>query len=759
MGLFGSKQTIGYQYFLGIEFVLGLPMDSIFQIWYGEKCAWPTADDPSTMASPGLTSGIIDAAKLFGGKDAEGGISGNFDIQYGAGNQAKNAYLVEQLGEDISAHRFLTSVIFNQVYLGTSKYIKPISFLGSRVLTLTNRNPQWYLSKADVNGQLNAVHILHEYLTSTEWGLGENSSNLDAMSWEYAADQCYDEGIGLSIELDRSSPIEEFCDTILEIIDGAWYEDDETGKWIIKLAREDYNPDNLDEYDEDDILSITDFNRPGWGDIPGYHYVKWWDLENHKERVAFDYDPSIIARQSGIPITQTYDLQSITDGEVANMLAARRQKQSSALLAKMTLHCKRSMSSIRPNDVFKISFPRRRIESMIVRTLEVDLGTLENPEVKIQVTEDVFGTAYNVIAANIDTSWTDPASDAEDVSTQQILVAPFWTLSTVVYGQSGAEALSSDIDLIIPLAVKPTSDHTHFDLLVRNAAGLDFLSQGYSDFCPSSLLAEAMLRIGTSQVASLSETEDLDIVEENHYCLIGNEILAITAIDIVTGEVTLERGVLDTIPESHSIGDRVWFCDGQPLIVDTQFASGATPAVKYLTETPIDTLEEGDATTYVSAALDQRQARPYPPGYLRVNSVALKEDMGIPILSELTVAWVHRDRTHATQNIQFVPQNSTTSYGPESSVTYTLTIYDPSDSQLRQETGLTGVSYTYDAADERSDGGLGGGDPLHDRLRFELKAVRGGLDSFQEYDIIVRRSFQGHISATSSVSASLSFGS
>jgi hypothetical protein len=760
MGLFSSKkQTIAYKYWMGIHFLLGLPIQGIRQIWYGQKCAWPVVDDPDTLASLGVTLDDIEAWSLFGGQEKGGGIGGPFSVQYGIPPQEPDEYLVEQLGSDISAFRYLTGIIFRQVYLGTSEYIKPVSFLCTRTTIKSDGNTQWYVSKADINGHMNAIHILHEILNTEEWGLGISDSGIDQTIFQAAADTCYTEDLGLSIIWDQSRSLEDFAGDILGIIDGAMYEDDETGKWVVRLARDDYDPGSLEEFDETDIESISSYSRPLPGDIASVHYVYWWDVIHDKKRLAFDYDPGLVVEQTGSPIKEEYNFPSVPDKAVAKALAVREQKQVSALLAKMTLKCKRTMSHLRPNDVIKISYPRRSITSMIVRILEINLGTLESPTVIIEAAEDVFGASYTSISSNLDTEWSDPISAPANVTIQQIVAIPFYTLSSEVYGQTGAEALGTTVDLILPLAIKPTSDHIDFDLQMRPAPSGSFSDQGEGLFCPTALLAEDIPLAGTSVVVDISNLDNEDNIIVNGYALINEELVLVTDLDTTNNQITISRAVLDSVPQAHSTGDRVWFLDGGPSIITQEFNSSDTPAVKYLTRTASGILDEGTASIFTSAALNGRQARPYLPANLKVNAVLLSENMGIGIAEELALTWVHRDRTDAVQNYELVPFDRNTSYGPESGVTYTLTIYDPTDTQLREETGLTGTSYTYTAANERSDGGLGGGDPLHEKLRFELKAVRSGIDSWKMYDVTVKRTMLGTVAATSTVSATLSFGS
>ncbi len=46
------------------------------------------------------------------------------------------------------------------------------------------------------------------------------------------------------------------------------------------------------------------------------------------------------------------------------------------------------------------------------------------------------------------------------------------------------------------------------------------------------------------------------------YALIDAELIAVKAINVVAGTVTVDRGVLDTVPMKHVAGARIYFVEG-----------------------------------------------------------------------------------------------------------------------------------------------------------------------------------------------------
>lgn len=144
-GFLGSKyQNTGqYKVNLGMHMAIGIgPFDSIDKIEVGDQIAW---DGYSTGGQI-----YINKPDLFGGQKKQGGIVGYVDIEFGESDQPQNDYLVSVLGEDIPAYRGVVGAVLRQVYLGTTNYIKPWIFWGSRIHKRSDGTEQWYDEKSEI---------------------------------------------------------------------------------------------------------------------------------------------------------------------------------------------------------------------------------------------------------------------------------------------------------------------------------------------------------------------------------------------------------------------------------------------------------------------------------------------------------------------------------------------------------------------------------------------------------------------------------
>ncbi len=727
-------QVVGHHYSIGMHMILCHgPIDGVKQIWIGEKVIWPNVDDDTQLAADSTSGAVIDEPDIFGGEDKEGGVVGTVNFEYGEATQAINTYLYNKLNGDtpapIPAFRGLVGIVLNQVRIGTSPYLKPWSFLGKRTDTLQDGSAQWYPAKSDIDGDLNPAHIIRECLANGIWGLGYSTTYIDSTSFEYAADLLYTENFGLSFLWSGTSTIEDFINNVLSHIDGILYQDISTGKFILKLARDNYNAAALDIYDDSNITEVIDFKRETYGEIINQVVVQYSDVTKDKEATATAQDIAVMNLQGGSVIEMTTRYKGITKAALANKVAARDLRQVTSMLASMVIKGNRSMATLRPNDVFKLSWPILGIVEMVVRIAQINYGSLTEGIIEFTVGEDVFQSATGLYDDPPDTEWGDPVNVPTDVTAYLIGEVPYWTLVKAL-SDSEAQALDADADYLGTSALKPTSDCLDYELLVRDGVSLDFASAGIHPFTPSAILdtssaAGDLPMDAEDAVLTLEDIVDLVSVVVDTYAVIGTEIVKVKSIDVDAGKVTIGRGVLDTTPLPHSGGDRIWFVESAGAFVDFEYADGEQPGVKFLSATGKGRLAEADASPYNTSIFGSRQTRPYAPGNFKIDGVSFPDTFS----GEPTITWSHRNRL--TQTVSII-EHSNGNVGPEAGTTYTLRIYNEGG-LLREITGLTGTTYTYSEADEDSDSGLGSGE-VNSRLRFVLFSVRDGYNSWAGYN-------------------------
>jgi hypothetical protein len=726
--------TVGYHYAVGMHLFLCEGMiDGVKQIKMQDTVVWPDVTDEAVLQADGAAYASINEPELFGGEDKEGGVVGQIDFQYGGGAQTVNTYLSTQLGANISASRGLTGAILRQVRYGTSPYPKTWKFLCKRTDILTTGDTQWYSAKAVINTyDLNPAHILHECITNNQWGLGYSPTLLRAADWEDAADTLYTEGFGLSRKWeDDNETIEELIKDVLKTIDAKLFQDLATGEIILKLIRDDYDVGALEQFDESDVIEIENFTRGSVGEVPSMVELRFWDVLHNTPVSITDHDIALLDLQGGKPVVISFDYLSITDLTLAGKVAARERQQIGAFPAQVTLVAKRTMSHLKPGDVFKFSWAPLGIIDMVLRVGSCNYGSSSEMKVKFTCVEDVFAVQSALYANPPATGWTDPRNDPAAALDRKLMEVTFWDILRDG-GISAATALDDDAAFLQVMAVTPSQDAYDFELMLRDSPSGSFYSAGRGAFSPNGTLDSGMLLNAADATITMSDADGLIDVQVGQYAIIEDEILKVTNVDAGNDQVTLARGCLDTVPAAHSSSTRVWFADTACFIAGKEYTATNQPGVKILPKTDLGQLAIGDATAYNVDAFDSRMVRPYPPGDFKVDGASYPTTFS----GQPTISWKHRDRL---QQIDEIIEHDNVSIGPEAGTTYTLKIYDEGDSLVRTETGLTGTDYTYSVEDEMSDCGIPTGDPLNTSLRFVLYSVRDGYDSWQSYDLRVNR--------------------
>lgn len=147
-----KKQTIGYKYFASAHFVLCHgPIDAITKISFQDKDAYLNEENSNKTI-------YINKPSLFGGDEQQGGVEGNIELLFGRADQQKSstlqricAKISDAFGGLISAYRGVCSIVFDNVYIGTSPNMPDSKWRVKRIHIRHDGQVQWYDEKAEIN--------------------------------------------------------------------------------------------------------------------------------------------------------------------------------------------------------------------------------------------------------------------------------------------------------------------------------------------------------------------------------------------------------------------------------------------------------------------------------------------------------------------------------------------------------------------------------------------------------------------------------
>lgn len=541
---------------------------------------------------------------------------------------------------------------------------------------------------------MNSAHIIYQCLTDTAWGMGYPTGSIDADSFTSAADALHSEGFGLSMLWNKQEVIESFIALVLDHIGCMLYVRPDTGAFALKLIRADYDRGTLPQYGPTSLISAEDYQRQAWGETVNEITVVYTDACTEKEASVTVQDIANITIQGGV-VAQTRHYPGIRNASLAQRVAMRDLQAGSTPLASIKLTATRAAWQVFPGDVFRLTWPEYDIDDVVFRVLTVNRGTLTDGQIIIDAVEDVFGLPDNTYLVEQPGGWVYPSQPPAAAPYRKLLEAPYWDLARNLSAADldYVDALSGYLET---LAVRPSGDAVNYDIQAKVGAAA-YESAGSGDFCPSATVVGALTK--TTTAIALANGIDIDLVVSGGYAIIDDEYVLVSAIDAGAGTATISRGLLDTVPTTHSAGARIWFADGNEGASGTEYADGEIVDVKLLPATGQGTLDISLAPAD-SLTFGQRQYRPYAPGKLLVNGSAYPE--WIDGFAELTLMWAHRDRL--SQTAYLVTQGED-SIGPEAGTTYTLRLYGETDTLLRTESGLSGTSYTYTSSNEIADSG------------------------------------------------------
>lgn len=488
---------------------------------------------------------------------------------------------------------------------------------------------------------MNPAHIVRECLTDLDWGMGYADADIDDTAFTAAADTLYDEGFGLSTLWSRQSKLEEFIREILRHINAVLYVDRTTGKFVLNLIRDDYDPETLLVLNEDNIDKIENLSRPALGEMVNSVSVVYWSYNTSKDASLTVQDIALI-QQQGCIINTTVQYPAVTNGALAARLAQRDLRTLSYPLLTVTLTATRAAAVLNVGRPFRLQWPDMGVEDVVMRVTEISPGDGKSRKVRITAVQDVFGLPAQSFVTPVDEPWEPPVSAPQPSPARLVIEAPYLEL-VQRQGQTSVDAELAAVPeagYILVAAQSPSSDAINATLAVDSGAGYE--ESATLDFCPSATLSEVLERDATTvAIGGILSAEEIEDVAIGSLAHLGEELVRIDALS--TTSVTLGRGCLDTVPEKHLVGSRLWFIDLFADGDEVQYVDGESLNVKVLPSTGQGELDIADAPAD-TVTMDQRAIRPYPPADVRLNG----DTFPAMVTAPAEVTWATRNRVQQT---------------------------------------------------------------------------------------------------------------
>lgn len=744
-GLFGlQKYTIGHRYHLGMDLALCHgPVDELVDIlagsggdlkslsWEGGKNILSSSPyrwiSGMTLLSPSPTTNADGSLRLyiashdaFGGDEKEGGVSGWGTFYCGSNTQGSDSYMSSKLGITYPAYRGVCHFVADQMYVGTSPYIKNLAF----VLRRCPNNLSLAANQYNLGGDANPAEIIYECLRNPEWGLGIPSARIDLNAFRDAGVTLASESMGISLQIDSQQKADDVISTVLQHIDGVCYTDPATGLWTLKLVRA-VDPGTLPEFGPADIIE-AEFTRGSWDQTVNEIKIRYTDRSTWKDAMVSAVETAnFAARGEKDPLI--VDFPGFSNASLAMRVATREIRTHSQPVGRGRVRVNRKAWQWRMGTGFLFTWPALGISRMPVRVTSIDYGSLENGAIEAEIVEDIFNVNYTAYTPPGSSGWVNPIGPPAPIQHQLIQEAPY--------------QISGEERRILCAAARASGLSDYYEVWSDEGEGW-YRTNTVDYYCPSGVLVTPYSRMTDAVdrsgiLVSGVDLHDLVNVDEaglargdNLLVIVGEQgewcgWQEITDVGDGTYQISgIVRGVFDTTPRDHAAGARVYIVANYSTLHaaitrEASYASDQVVQVRLLPHNS-DGVVDLEAVTSVYVNLASRAWRPYPPGNLRVNGVTWPDGAGFGE-DDVTVTWAHRNRTAQSGRAIVAQDEPSVAAGPEGSYTCEVLI-DGSVKHARTQTGITGTSFTYTHAERVAD------DPdLQKPVQVRITPVNGSL--------------------------------
>lgn len=659
-GLFSSKKvTVGYKNYIGIDCVLALgPGVRLKKFWAGTYLVWT-----GNLTSSG--SIYINQPNLFGGDEERGGLQGTIQFYDGNFNPPQDSYLISKIGPNVPAYNGIARALFKAFYIGTSTTPEAFSFEIARLTSGLHATYSIMPNGLDVN----PMEIAYDAMTQ-KWGrFGNLSSELELTSFINCAQTLYNEGLGMSLLVQSAITGKDLLEEVMRVADGLLYQDPATSKIVAKLIRQDYVVGDLMVLDESSIKSLKNFQKTTWENTFNQCRVTFKDRNNNYDSsVAITQDFANINFQQRVKSTEISS-PGCTEPAVASILAARQLSLLNVPLYKCDITVNRKAQTLRPGSVFVMNWSPFGISNMVMRVTKIDFGELTSNEIKISCIQDRFSTATPTFADPEGSGWTPISTTPNPVAIRLLFTPPAFLVSN----DSNESISTFDNNSRLYVAMVPPGSASYAvnvlsssdNFATAGVAAIEdapyngggVLLAAYSSTVAATDRHDTTgFTVGSVSQNAIDNLQQLTSITEardgSAFLLINNELFVYVGfVDNGDGTVTfpnIYRGVLDTIPASHAVNDRVWFISGQDGLMPELLPVGTTRYVKLQDKTPGGTLDASLAPTF-SGAPTGRAGLPLPPQYLTLAGSRTPAP-GVSLTS-VTAAWQNRSRTDTTLRV------------------------------------------------------------------------------------------------------------
>lgn len=631
--------------------------------------------------------------------------------------------------------------------------VKEVTVKVFRSLQGWDGTPVFYPEKATITldsvKHNNPVHMIYQCLTNRRWGMRRPYALINDANFRLVADQLYAEGFGLSMQWTGKAKIEGFIVAILKHIDGNLYLNPTTGLYELILTRkatdEELAAAPLFTVDHAVADGLGKFNRPGWGEMINDLTIGYLKPDGEKKVSVSDQNAAAIAIQGEV-VSESVDYFGIRNEGLAKRVLARDLMAMSTPLATITdLKLNRLQPAagtaisgafaLHEGALIRLRIPDFKLDDVAFRIVAINFGELTDTTVTITVLEDVYSMPTIAYIGSLTEEWVDPVRASENFPLPNVRYASM-SYHTVLQmmGAAGATYLNPEYAAFCVMADAPAAMDQIRGMTVFSADTDSIAAAAQigptSQLCPTSLLDGALgIHDGAGNLVNTFKIKGLNALSLvgaiGSWFLVDEEKILCTDVNYDSESVdyltmTVERGVIDTIPAEHADGAKMWWFNdisGSRTVGNT-FLKAEQPYLWVASNSSMDMVALTLATPKLHPTLTADWYAPYPPARVTFEGEMYRESIGASF--EMQVS----GRNRLTQSNQFLGWDETGTE-PETGTSLEVKVFDE-DTEALLET-VTGIPMLGPEAYYKYEG------PSATNIRVEVQTVRGSVKSPQVF--------------------------
>lgn len=706
----------------------------LLRFYVGDKEAWSGEKTDSEQFE-------VNEPELFGGLKKEGGIGGLVSWLPGTINQVLPENIRNRISNDpteVPGFRGLVSLFFSGkgstggfYWTANNPYLKPLKVRVRCVPEGLNPLIAMIDLPQDSQGRpqkaANPAHIIYECLTNKSWGMGAGSAGIDIESFENAAQTLFEENFGLGMIWTRQTEIENFVNEVLDHIQATMFMHPLTGKHTLKLLRDDYNVEDLDELNPDNAV-LLNFKRKTWGETANEVIVEYTDAETEEPLTVTAQDPGAIAMQGGQVISSSKNYYGARSEELASRLAQRDVAMMAFPIATCEAEIMRETWSLVPGDVVKVVWPEHGISKIVFRVLDVNYGDATQRKIRVVLHEDIFAVDKSSYLSGGGSKWVSPNIPPAAMTRFSVATAPAFLMTRTLGLNSPADINYPECLISIAAGKNNTSESTYE--ILNKATGISgdptIVSLGERAHSGTGTLSAPLIQEATSTV-SISSGYIGPSPRVDDFILISDEGETSSELALVVSifgdNITIWRGVLDTTPKAWPTNTRYWtLTDNIRFSDETIRTEGEEISYKFLNRTPRGVFS-ADLAEWVERTATDRPHRPNRPTNVIVNGTGFgtHDATGETVFN---VSWNRRNRTVEVLQVFSWTNGDMT---PETGQTTTVRLLRTNETLITEFTEIAGTSQEVLLAD--FDG--------ETSAIIEVVSERDGFESLQGHRIVL----------------------